>query len=97
MNGFNKYVLGQLLVGMIFITAGLTCVIWLMQSLRFVEMIVNRGLTTGTFIYLTILLLPKFLSIILPIAIFTVVIFVYSKLITDRELVIMRGAGLSQT
>ena len=97
MNGFNKYVLGQLLVGMIFITAGLTCVIWLMQSLRFVEMIVNRGLTTGTFIYLTILLLPKFLSIILPIATFAVVVFIYSKLITDRELVIMRGAGLSQT
>ena len=97
MNGFNKYVLKQLLVGMIFITVGLTCVIWLTQSLRYVEMIVNRGLTTGTFIYLTILLLPKFLSIILPIAIFAVVVFIYSKLITDRELVIMRGAGQSQT
>lgn len=96
MNGFNKYVLKQLLVGMIFITVGLTCVIWLTQSLRYVEMIVNRGLTAGTFIYFIILLLPKFLSIILPIATFTVVVFVYSKLITDRELVIMRGAGLSQ-
>ena len=97
MNGFNKYVLKQLLVGMIFITVGLTCVIWLTQSLRYVEMIVNRGLTAGTFIYFTILLLPKFLSIILPIATFAVVVFIYSKLITDRELVIMRGAGQSQT
>ena len=97
MNGFNKYVLKQLLVGMILVTIGLTCVIWLTQSLRYVEMIVNRGLTAGTFIYFTILLLPKFLSIILPIAIFAVVVFIYSKLITDRELVIMRGAGQSQT
>ena len=97
MNGFNKYVLKQLLVGMILITIGLTCVIWLTQSLRYVEMIVNRGLTAGTFIYFTILLLPKFLSIILPIATFAVVVFIYSKLITDRELVIMRGAGQSQT
>ncbi|MDP7216053.1 MAG: LPS export ABC transporter permease LptF [Rhodospirillales bacterium] len=97
MNGFNKYVLKQLLVGMILVTIGLTCVIWLTQSLRYVEMIVNRGLTAGTFIYFIILLLPKFLSIILPIAIFAVVVFIYSKLIADRELVIMRGAGQSQT
>ena len=96
MSGFNKYVLGQLLVGMILVTAGLTCVIWLTQSLKFVEMIVNRGLTAGSFVYLTMLLLHNFLSIVLPIALFTVVVFVYSKMISDRELVVMRAAGLSQ-
>ncbi len=89
--------LRQLVVGMILVTVGLTCVIWLSQSLRFVDMIVNRGLSTGMFVYLTALLLPNFLSIILPIALFTVVVFTYSKLITDRELVVMRSAGLSQT
>ena len=59
MSGFTKYVLRQLLVGMIMVTAGLTCVIWLTQSLKFIEMIVNRGLTTGVFMYLTMLLLPE--------------------------------------
>jgi lipopolysaccharide export system permease protein len=97
MSELNKYVLLQLLVGMVIVTIGLTCVIWLTQSLRFVDMIVNRGLTAGTFVYLTMLLLPNFLSIILPIAVFTVVVFTYSKLISDRELVVMRAAGLSQT
>ncbi len=96
MSGFSRYVLKQLFVGMILVTAGLTCVIWLTQSLKFVEMIVNRGLTTGVFMYLTMLLLPNFLSIVLPIALFTVIVFTYSKLITDRELVVMRAAGLSQ-
>ncbi|MBT4934876.1 MAG: LPS export ABC transporter permease LptF [Rhodospirillaceae bacterium] len=96
MSGLNKYVLKQLLVGMILVTAGLTCVIWLTQSLKFVEMIVNRGLTTGVFMYFTMLLLPNFLSIVLPIALFTVIVFTYSKLITDREMVVMRAAGLSQ-
>ncbi len=81
---------------MVLVTASLTCVIWLLQSLRFVEMIVNRGLTVGDFIYLTILLLPNFLSIILPIALFTVIVFTYAKLVTDRELVVMRAAGVSQ-
>ncbi|MEQ8166013.1 MAG: LptF/LptG family permease, partial [Alphaproteobacteria bacterium] len=96
MSELNKYVLRQLLVGMVIVTIGLTCVIWLTQSLRFVDMIVNRGLTAGTFVYLTMLLLPNFLSIILPIAVFTVVVFTYSKLISDRELIVMRAAGLSQ-
>jgi len=96
MNGLTRYVLKQLTVGMIFVTIGLTFVIWLTQSLRFIELIVNRGLTAGVFAYMTILLLPNFLSLILPIALFTVVVFIYSKLISDRELLIMRGAGLNQ-
>ena len=97
MQGLGRYILWQLVVGMILVTVGLTCVIWLSQSLRFVELIVNRGLTAGMFIYLTALLLPNFLSIILPIALFTVVVFTYSKLITDREMVVMSSAGLSQS
>ncbi len=95
-NGFSRYVLHQLLVGMLLVTVSLTCIVWLSQSLRFVEMIVNRGLTAGTFVYLTMLLLPNFLSVILPIALFTVVLFTFSKLIADRELVVMRAAGVSQ-
>ena len=96
MNRMGRYMFRQLIVGMIMVTAGLTCVIWLMQSLRFVEMIVNRGLTVGTFTYMTMLMLPNFLPIVLPIALFTVVVFIYSKMSTDRELIVMRGAGLSQ-
>ena len=96
MNGITRYVLRQLVLGTILVTVGLTCVIWLTQSLRFVDMIVNRGLSAGRFFYLIMLLIPNFLSIIMPIALFTVVVFTYSKLISDRELVVMRSAGLSQ-
>ena len=95
MRGLTRYVLWQLVVGMILVSAGMTCVIWLSQSLRFVDMIVNRGLSAGLFVYLTALLLPNFLAIIMPIALFTVVVFTYSKLITDREVVVMSSAGLS--
>lgn len=96
MNSYNRYVLKQLFVGLVLVAAGLTCIIWLSQSLRFVEMIVNRGLGASTFVYMTMLLLPNFLTVILPIALFTVVVFTYSKMITDRELVVMRAAGVGQ-
>ncbi|MEK9725318.1 MAG: LPS export ABC transporter permease LptF [Rhodospirillaceae bacterium] len=96
MNGFSRYVFRQLFVGMVFVTIGFTCIIWLSQSLRLVELIVNRGVSAGTFVYLTLLMLPNFLPVILPIALFCVVVFVYAKLIMDRELVVMRASGLGQ-
>ncbi len=96
MNSYTRYVLRQLFAGMILVSAGLTCIIWLSQSLRFVEMIVNRGVSVGTFVYMTMLLLPNFLTVILPIALFTIIVFTYSKMVTDRELVVMRAAGVSQ-
>jgi len=58
-------------------------------------MIVNQGVSASTFIYLTILMLPSFLTHILPIALFCIVIFIYAKLISDREFVIMQAAGKS--
>ena len=96
MNSLTRYILRQLAVGMVLVTIALTGFMWLSQSLKFVDMIVNKGLAPGTLFYLTLLLLPNFLSIILPIALFAVVCFVYGKMITDRELVVMRSAGMSQ-
>ena len=96
MDRFSRYVLYQLSVAMVLVTVGLTSMIWLMQSVRLVDMIVNRGLTAGTFFYLTMLVLPNFLPIVLPIAMFTVVVFIYNKLIADHEVVVMRAAGFSQ-
>ncbi|RAU20643.1 LPS export ABC transporter permease LptF [Paramagnetospirillum kuznetsovii] len=87
--------LRQMVVGMLFVSIALTCVLWLTQSLRFVEMIVNKGLSIGSFLKLTMLLMPGFLVVIIPISLFAVVLFTYNKLIADRELVVLRAAGLS--
>jgi len=96
MNSITRYMFRQLGVGMLLVATGLTAVIWLTQSLRFVELIVNRGLSAGAFAYLTVLLLPNFLTLILPIALFAVIVFYYTKMTNDRELVVMRAAGMSQ-
>ncbi|MGE5514391.1 MAG: LPS export ABC transporter permease LptF [Bacteroidota bacterium] len=95
MTGITRYVLRQLTVGMIFVSAALACVLWLTQSLRFVEMIVNKGIGALTFLGLTMLLMPTFLVVIIPISLFAVLLFTYNKLNADRELVVMRAAGLS--
>ena len=91
----DRYIFRQLAVALIAVTGGLAVLIWLVQSLRFVELVVNRGLSFGVFLELTGLLLPSFVAVILPITSFVVVQFIYQRLAGDRELTVMRAAGLS--
>ena len=70
--------LHKALVGpFVLVAFGLTAVIWLSQSLRFIDFIVNKGLSLGIFLYLGMLLMPSFLGAILPIALFCGLLFVY--------------------
>ncbi|MBL4693230.1 MAG: LPS export ABC transporter permease LptF [Magnetovibrio sp.] len=96
MKALTRYVFWQLFTGLMLVTASLTCVVWLSQSLRFIDMIVNRGLSAGMFVYLTGLMMPNFLTVILPVSLFAITTFTYHRMIMDRELVVMRAAGLSQ-
>ena len=91
----DRYMFRQLAVALVAVTGGLAVLIWLVQSLRFVELVVNRGLSIGVFLQLTGLLLPSFVAVILPITSFVVVQFTYQRLAGDRELTVMRAAGLS--
>jgi lipopolysaccharide export system permease protein len=91
----DRYMFRQLAVALIAVTGGLTALIWLTQSLRFVELVINHGLSLGVFMQLTGLLIPSFVAVILPITCFVVVQFVYQRLAGDRELTVMRAAGLS--
>lgn len=94
--GLTRYVFWQLFVGLTLVAVSLTCVVWLLYSLRFVDMIVNRGLSAGMFVYLSALSMPNFLTQILPISLFAITVFAYHRMIMDRELVVMRAAGLGQ-
>jgi lipopolysaccharide export system permease protein len=92
----TRYVLGLLFWPMLLVTVSLTGIIWLMQALRFVDFIINRGLSVADFLYLTALILPSLLSLILPIAVLIAVVFTYHKLYSESELVVMQASGISR-
>ena len=94
-NRIDRYVFRQLIIALVAATGALVALIWLTQSLRFVELVVNRGLSLWVFLQLTGLLIPNFVAVILPITTFVVVQFVYGRLSGDRELTVMRSAGMS--
>ena len=94
MNSLNRYILRQCLSMMIFVSAALSAAVWLAQSVRLIDLIVNRGLSIGLFLYLALLILPRFLDIVLPIGAFIAILFVFNRLTSESELVVMRAAGL---
>ena len=95
MTRLNRYILRQCFGVMIFVTAALSAAIWLAQSLRLIDLIVNRGLSIDVFLYLAALILPRFLDIVLPIGVFIAVLFTFNRLTAESELVVMRSSGLS--
>jgi lipopolysaccharide export system permease protein len=96
MTRIDRYMLRQLAAGLLAVTCGLAALVWLTQSLRFIELVLDRGLSLAVFVELTSLMLPGFVAVILPITTFIVILFVYVRMNSDRELVVMRAAGLSQ-
>ena len=90
------YIFRHLVGSFLIITLSLVGVMWLTQSLRFVDLIINKGLSVGLFFYMTLLILPGLLSIILPIGAFCATLFTYYRLKADSEIQVLQAAGLSQ-
>lgn len=97
MDLLTRYIFKTVAIALIFVTACLTFAVWLTQILRFLELVVDAGAPAGVFFELLILTVPKFLELVLPIALLGSLLFIYNKLITDNEIVVMNAAGLSST
>jgi lipopolysaccharide export system permease protein len=96
MSGITRYIFRQLALATVLVSIALALIVWLTQSLQFLQFIVSKGLSVTAWLKLTVLLLPSFLLTILPAALFFVVLFTYNKLTADRELVVAQAAGISQ-
>lgn len=96
MRAITQYLLRQIASPLLFASLTLAGVIWLTQSLRFIDRIVNNNLNFGAFLYLTLLVLPSVTSIILPIAGFCAAIYAYNRLALDSELVVLAGSGFNR-
>jgi lipopolysaccharide export system permease protein len=95
MTGLTRYMLRQTLLVMVSVCVVFSSAVWLVQALRLIDLIVNRGLSIGVFLHLAILIMPRFIDVVLPIAVFVAAQFVYNKLIAESEMVVMRAAGVS--
>lgn len=95
MKKLDIYIAKQIATGFLLVALSLMSMLWLTQSLKFVEMVTDKGLPVYLFVEMTSLLMPRVFSILSPIALFVAVMFVYNRLITDSELVVMKAVGIS--
>lgn len=91
----DVYIVKQIVTGFLLVALSLMAMLWLTQSLKFVEMVTDKGLPVYLFVEMTSLLMPRVFTILSPIALFVAVMFVYNRLITDSELIVMKAAGIS--
>ncbi|MEL6235557.1 MAG: LPS export ABC transporter permease LptF [Pseudomonadota bacterium] len=95
MTRLDRYIFVQLLGPYGFFALIFTGVIWLSQSLRIIDLVVNNGQSAAIFAEFTALLLPMVMSIVLPVSAFAATLFTLNRLRGDSELVVMMSAGSS--
>ena len=94
MNYLTRYISGQLIFTIFVTTLMLTCIMWLAQSLRYIDFISNKGAPILLFCEMIVYLLPNLVVIVAPIAVLIGILFVYNKLIADHELIVMQASGV---
>lgn len=92
----DRYILKQLLTPFMFALIVLTAIVWLTQSLQRLDIIVEHGEGWRTFGWLTLLLIPNLLSVIVPFAIFGATLFALHHLHADSEIAVIFAAGISR-
>jgi lipopolysaccharide export system permease protein len=95
MNRLDRYLMRQLAMAFAFATIAVSFVVLFSQLFRLLSLVIDNSGTIWIFVQLMALTIPAFLPIVLPLAYGAATLFVYHKLASDSELVVMRSAGVS--
>lgn len=91
----SRYLAKHVVLTTLMISLVLTLIIWLMQSLRLLDFIINGGAPLSIFGSMLVLTVPRFYEIILPLSLAIGIVYSLNKLNTDSEVVIMQNSGAS--
>jgi lipopolysaccharide export system permease protein len=92
----DKYILRQCVVPLTLILLAVTAIVWMTQSLQRIDIIVENGQGLGMFLYLSLLIIPSLLAVIIPFALFGAVVYTLYRLHSDSEIAVMFAAGVSR-
>lgn len=70
-------------------------ILWLTQTLRYTYLITNSDIGIIDFFKLSLLLIPSFIQIILPISSFIAIIYYYNKIYSNKEIIILKTSGMN--
>ena len=92
---FDRYLFGQMIRTTIAVSVTLVGIMWLFQTIRLLEVVINRGAPISNFFLMSVTVIPLWLTIAVPVSAFVAVIWVFQRAVADRELLVMQASGRS--
>ncbi len=90
-----KYAFKKFFVVSLVLTVMIIFILWLAQSLRYMDLIVNNAVSLNAYFSLVAFLLPDLFVVISPIAFAIATLFCFHKLQISHELAALRSLGVS--
>ena len=92
---FDRYIFKQMLRTSFAVTLTLVGIMWLFQTIRILELVINRGAPMTDFLLMSVTVIPLWLTIAIPISVFVAVMWVFHRALVDRELLVAQASGRS--
>lgn len=73
-----------------------TTIVWMTQTLQRVDILVEYGQGFAVFGFLSILIIPSLLAVIIPFAVFGATVYALYRMHTDSEIAVMFAAGVGR-
>ena len=89
MSRFTTYAIREISSSFLFLIILLSSILWLGQGLRHIELLTSDNVSFISYISYIILLLPKILSITIPVCLFLSILLNINRLKNDSELIIL--------
>ena len=94
MGRYDRYILSQLLVLFAFFSLVLISVYWINQAVDLFDSLLADGQNVRVFVEFTALALPRIMLLVLPVSAFVAVLYIFNRMISESELVVLQTAGL---
>jgi lipopolysaccharide export system permease protein len=94
-NRLDRYILAQLLGPFGFFALVFTGIIWLTQALALIDRVIASNQSALVFLEFSALILPRVLTMVLPLSAFAAAIYAVNRLYLESELFVIMAAGRS--
>jgi lipopolysaccharide export system permease protein len=93
MKVLERYILRRILVQSAGASAASLGIVWIVQALTKVDLVTDTGQSIGSFLYLSLLILPAIVPIVMPFAVLIATAQTLNTMSTDSELAVVHAAG----
>lgn len=93
MKVLERYLLRRILVQFAAATAASLGIVWIIQALTRINLVTDTGQSIGSFLYLSLLILPAIVPVVMPFAVLIATAQTLNLMNTDSELAVVNAAG----